>query len=154
MDGWAELEREIGTALAGLVDDEFLTLVAPAPAVIGRRWWQRRGPVAPYVQFLRYGDVLLGECCSGVTAGDTDAVLDAGLRAMGWRLPDDRTVAGIPNRHNYHRQWPDTPDVSRPVGSYPPAGAPGHAAGFAVAALRGPLGLASPKQVTRARGLP
>lgn len=111
-------EQEIAAQLAALADGDSLVRDAThprdgvvRPARFGGLVAERRGPVLPYVQALRIGDVLVVEASGSVQIGGTVPLSDAEheqLLALGWAVPDGGVA-------NYRGQYPVTAyaDVAR-----------------------------------------
>lgn len=100
---WAPLHARIATEVAGLADGEFVTFTLPAGPQVEppshRGLLRRKSPSAPsrYVQFLRMGEVIVGECTGSASFGGDvamGATDEQRLRAAGWRGPDDTPAPG------------------------------------------------------------
>lgn len=91
---WAEITRELRSALELLHDRGFVVLGEPVAEGSARRGLLRRRRPAPvrYVQVLRTEDVLSGECVGPVSMGGTwqmEPPTVERLRALGWRTPEE-----------------------------------------------------------------
>ena len=107
---WAAVQDRLATELATLADREFVVLGEPAPPAPPRGLLRRRAQPAPsrYVQFLRMGDVVSGECVGARSFGgdwDVTPEQDRRLRELGWLAP-----GGVPGEDmpypNYRRDEP------------------------------------------------
>lgn len=91
---WAEITRDLRSALELLHDRGFVVLGEPVPEGAARRGLLRRRRPAPvrYVQVLRTEDVLSGECVGPTSMGGTwemDTATLERLLALGWRSPEE-----------------------------------------------------------------
>ena len=92
--GWAEITRELRSALELLHDRGFVVLGEPVAEGAARRGLLRRRRPEPvrYVQVLRTEDVLSGECVGPTSMGGTwemDTATLERLLALGWRSPEE-----------------------------------------------------------------
>ena len=110
---WERVAERLVAALESLADGEFLVLAEPdAPGGPRRGLLRRRvrpGPIR-YVQYLRIGSWLKGECVGAASFGgdwDVTASQDGQIRGLGWRAPGDvdETEDGT-SYPNYRRTLP------------------------------------------------
>jgi len=102
-DGWDDVRTELEYRLRGLADGDVVVLGEPQQQGPRRGLLRRSKPLpGRYVQALRTGDLLSGECVGArLFGGDAEIAAEdhERLRADGWLAPADLvdTEPGYPN---------------------------------------------------------
>jgi hypothetical protein len=111
---WDSVRTDLVRELSRLQDREFVVLGDPLTRTGPTGLLRRRKPLpGRYVQFLRMGDTLSGECVGATSFGgdwDISPDQDARIRSLGWYAPGEMpdTEPGYPNyRHDVPRDQAD-----------------------------------------------
>jgi hypothetical protein len=114
-----ELRATLAAHLRALSDGEFVVLGEPMRYAAPSGRFRRKPRPLPgrYVQYLRMGDDVAGECVGAMAFGGTWEISPADsdrLRALGWQTPADRAgrEAGGPNYSTDAARY-DTPRLAQ-----------------------------------------